>query len=147
MTTPLDISPEAVEELVGLQDGNNLALTIGTLRALRTALTAVQHAYDDLNVACGQWKEAFDAKDAALQQARTALTASEKRVEAANKLWRICVAEGFPWWDGTVQEKLTEIGLLTALDMTAEEAGPECSNCEGDCETCYRAIEKLEDLK
>lgn len=132
-----------------LIDGDNV---LDWPRDLRKGPDVVIAADADARIADleSELRLAVSARDYAndmLDKARTALTASEKRIEAANKLWRICVAEGFPWWDGTVQDKLTEIGLLVAWDMTAEETGPECSNCEGDCETCYRAIEKLEDLK
>jgi hypothetical protein len=78
---------------------------------------------------------------------RLALTASEQRLELANKLWRLCVKDGWPWADGATQDALNALGLLYPKDMTEEDSGPECTNCEGDCETCWRAVGKLEDVK
>ena len=78
---------------------------------------------------------------------RASLTAAEKRLAVANKLWALAVEDGWPWADGDVQDNLTELGLLRETDMRAEGSPEECTNCVGGCHTCYRAIEKLEDLK
>ena len=82
----------------------------------------------------------------------SALTASEKRAQdmakallVANKLWRLAVEDNWPWNDGDIQDKLTEIGLLKATDMRAEDSPEECLNCIGDCHTCYRAVQLIED--
>ncbi len=80
-----------------------------------------------------------------LQELRSALTARERQVVVANKLWRMCVEDGWPWAEGSTQDELTELGLLYAKDMKAEDSGPECTNCEGDCWTCYRAVDRIED--
>jgi hypothetical protein len=82
-----------------------------------------------------------------LQDAEFALTARDKALDAANKLWRLCVDEGWPWADGETQDALTELGLLVPRDMKAADAGEPCESCYGDCDTCYQAIDKLEDLK
>lgn len=82
----------------------------------------------------------------------SSLTASEKRAQdmakallVANKLWRLAVEDNWPWNDGDIQDKLTEIGLLKATDMRAEDSPEECLNCIGDCHTCYRAVQLIED--
>lgn len=67
--------------------------------------------------------------------------------DVADKLWKMCVEDGWPWSEGAIQDQLTELGLLYAKDMTAEDSGPECTNCEGDCRTCYRAVEHVRDAK
>lgn len=71
------------------------------------------------------------------------IAALEQRVEAADKLWKLCVAEGFPWSEGSVQDELTELGFLVATDMTGEDEAELCKNCEGECRTCYRPIKSL----
>ena len=116
MTTPIDTSPEAVECVI-----NSIEPRPGTSR--------------------------FLTEDAAntLRALRSALTASEKQLAVANKLWTMCVQDGWPWAEGSIQDSLTELGLLYAKDMTDEESGPECTNCEGDCRTCYRAVTRIED--
>jgi hypothetical protein len=65
----------------------------------------------------------------------------------ADKLWRLCVDEGFPWADGETQDKLTEMGLLYPHDMTGEDESEMCESCDGDCKVCYRAVEHVRDVK
>jgi len=67
--------------------------------------------------------------------------------DVADKLWQMCVEDGWPWSDGSIQDKLTEIGLLYPKDMTQEDESEQCTNCEGDCRTCYRAVEHVRDAK
>ena len=81
------------------------------------------------------------------QEMKLAATARDATLEKANKLWRLCVDEGFPWADGSTQDTLTEIGLLYPKDMTTEDESERCTNCDDDCHTCYRAVEKVEDAK
>jgi hypothetical protein len=76
---------------------------------------------------------------------RSALTASEKHLAVANKLWRLCVDDDWPWADGSTQDALNELGLLYPKDMTEEDESEQCKNCEGECETCYRAVDRIED--
>lgn len=76
---------------------------------------------------------------------RSALTARERQLAVANKLWQLCVKEDFPWADGSTQDALTELGLLYAKDMTDEDPSERCKNCDDDCSTCYRAVERIED--
>jgi len=99
-------------------------------------------SFDTYSVA-GAAERAADAIDAL----RTALTASEKHLDLANKLWRMCVKDGWPWADGATQDALNALGLLYPKDMTDEDSGPECTNCDGGCDTCWRAVEKLEDVE
>lgn len=80
-----------------------------------------------------------------LQELRSALTARERQLAVANKLWQLCVKEDFPWADGSTQDALTELGLLYAKDMTDEDPSERCKNCDDDCSTCYRAVERIED--
>lgn len=56
--------------------------------------------------------------------------------EAGRKLWAYLVKQGRPWEED--QDEYAAMGLLVPHDMTAEDSGPECLNCMGDCETCYR---------
>lgn len=82
---------------------------------------------------------------AALRALRSALTARERQLAVANRLWRMCVEDGWPWAEGGTQDELTALGLLKATDMRAEDSPEECVNCEGDCRTCYRAVDRIED--
>lgn len=109
-------------------------------KAMRSTLAAAQ---DEAASYRAEWELALRQRD----QAQSTLTAAEKRVAVANKLWALCVSEGWPWAAGEVQDTLEEMGLLYSKDMTAEDSGELCDNCAGDCETCYRAVNELEDLK
>ncbi len=103
ITEAAGISPEACEamasrfeEIADTAGGEVIARFIlddaaAQIRALRSALTAAQHARDGLNAACGQWKEAFDAKDAALQQARSALTARDDALASIRVFAQDCI--------------------------------------------------------
>lgn len=91
-----------------------------------------------------RWKRCLAAE---VLELRAALTARERQLEVANKLWQLCVEEDFPWADGSTQDALTDLGLLYPKDMTDEDPSERCKNCDDDCETCWRAVDKLEDLK
>lgn len=66
----------------------------------------------------------------------------------ADKLWRLCVDEGWPWNDGSTQDDLAELGLLYPKDMTtAEGEDGLCESCDGDCKVCYRAVKHVRDAK
>lgn len=82
-----------------------------------------------------------------IDRLRSALTASEKHLELANKLWRLAVQDDWPWSSGETQDALNAMGLLYPKDMTDEDESELCKNCEGECETCWRAVGKLEDVK
>lgn len=123
---------------------NDLLNYMGELERQRTeardALTAREIDLSERTSQRDAWRErAFKAE--------TSLTARDKALDAANKLWRLCVDEGWPWADGETQDALTELGLLVPRDMKAADAGEPCESCYGDCDTCYQAIDKLEDLK
>jgi hypothetical protein len=83
------------------------------------------------------------AVEAHIRRLEHQLAEREARVVAADKLWKLCVDEGFPWGCGDVQDKLTALGFLVATDMTTADEAERCANCNGDCDTCYRAIESV----
>lgn len=100
-----------------------------------------------LNRDGGPWiEQGRRTRIAYLRRAR-ASSPEPRGEDVADKLWKMCVEDGWPWSEGAIQDQLTELGLLYAKDMTAEDSGPECTNCEGDCRTCYRAVEHVRDAK
>lgn len=96
----------------------------------------------DLYMVAGTAERAAEA----IQRLRVELLKSDRALLVANKLWRLCVDEGWPWSDGSTQDDLTAIGLLYPKDMTtAEGEDGLCDSCYGDCTTCYRAVKSVED--
>lgn len=83
-----------------------------------------------------------------LQRLRPEALKSARALLVANKLWRLCVDEGWPWNDGSTQDDLAELGLLYPKDMTtAEGEDGLCESCDGDCKVCYRAVKHVRDAK
>lgn len=79
-----------------------------------------------------------------LQRLRPEALKSARALLVANKLWRLCVDEGWPWASGEVQDSLEGIGLLYPKDMRADEESEQCENCSGDCTTCLRSVDLIE---
>lgn len=112
---------------------------------LRVPSDDLQHIQFEGCDVCVIAPEDYDALQFELTALRLSSTARERQLAVANKLWQLCVKEDFPWADGSTQDALTELGLLYAKDMTDEDPSERCKNCDDDCSTCYRAVERIED--
>jgi hypothetical protein len=61
----------------------------------------------------------------------------EKVADAGCKLWAVLLTNR-TCWEWELMQDIVKLGLLEAVDMNAEDSGPECDHCNGDCGTCYR---------
>ena len=117
----------------------------------------VRPLFDCLNEQRPCARQAFSSMETALMSQSTArlqnihaLESELARIsELADKLWKLCVDEGFPWADGSTQDELTELGLLYPKDMRnpADDSSDYCGSCDGDCKTCYRAVAHVRDAR
>lgn len=96
----------------------------------------IERALEDLDMAADDERYAIpchlDGEEAA---------AVLKELKAGRKLWAHIVKTRQAW--GEDQDAYVEMGLLAPVDMRGVDEAEQCSDCDGDCRTCYQTTELL----